>query len=222
MQVLLVEDETVVARTLSDALRKSGLAVDHASDGEDAWYMAGTCQYAAIILDIGLPRMDGMTVMKRLRGEGVTTPILILSARGSWAERVDGINAGADDYLPKPFQTEELLARVHGLIRRSSGMATVKLGSHGLEIDPSSATVTIGGKPVDLTQMEYRLLYHLVSNAGKVVSAAVLAEALYSHHHERDTNAIEVLVGRLRRKIGKDFIATRRGFGYVFKGPGKA
>lgn len=220
MQVLLVEDETVVARTLSDALRKSGLAVDHASDGEDAWYMAGTGQYAAIILDIGLPRMDGMTVMKRLRGEGVTTPILILSARGSWAERVDGINAGADDYLPKPFQTEELLARVHGLIRRSSGMATVKLGSHGLEIDPSSASVTIEGKPVELTQMEYRLLYHLVSNAGKVVSAAVLADTLYSHHHERDTNAIEVLVGRLRRKIGREFIATRRGFGYVFKGLG--
>lgn len=219
MQVLLVEDETVVAQALSDALRKSGLAVDHARDGEDAWYMAGTGHYAAIILDIGLPRLDGMTVMKRLRGEGVTTPILILSARGSWAERVDGINAGADDYLPKPFQTEELLARVHGLIRRSSGMTAVRLGGHGLEIDPSSATVTIAGKLVELTQMEYRLLYHLVSSAGKVIPAAVLAETLYSHHHERDTNAIEVLVGRLRRKIGKDFITTRRGFGYAFRGP---
>jgi len=219
MQVLLVEDEAVVARALSDALRKSGLAVDHAKDGEDAWYLAGTGQYAAIILDIGLPRLDGMTVMKRLRGEGITTPILILSARGSWAERVDGINAGADDYLPKPFQTEELLARVHGLIRRSSGMAAPKLGGHGVEIDPASATVTIRGAPVELTQMEYRLLYHLASNAGKVIPAAVLAETLYSHHHERDTNAIEVLLGRLRRKIGKDCIATRRGFGYVFKEP---
>ena len=111
MQVLLVEDEATVARTLTDALRKSGLAVDHAKDGEDAWYMAGTGQYAAIVLDLGLPRIDGMTVMKRLRSEGVATPILILSARGSWAERVEGINAGADDDLPKPFQTEELLAR---------------------------------------------------------------------------------------------------------------
>jgi two-component system, OmpR family, response regulator len=221
MQVLLVEDEAVVARSLSDALKKSGLAVDHAKDGEDAWYLAGTGQYAAIVLDIGLPRIDGLTVMKRLRREGVTTPILILSARGSWAERVDGINAGADDYLPKPFQTEELLARVHGLIRRSSGMTATKLGCDGLEIDPASAAVTIAGKPVELTQMEYRLLYHLASNTGKVISAAVLAETLYSHHHERDTNAIEVLVGRLRRKIGKDYIATRRGFGYAFRGPGE-
>lgn len=218
MQVLLVEDEAVVARTLSDALRKSGLAVDHASDGEEAWYLAGTGQYAAIVLDLGLPRIDGMTVMKRLRSEGVKTPILILSARGSWAERVEGINAGADDYLPKPFQTEELLARVHGLIRRSSGMTAAKLGADGIELDPATATVTLNGNPVELTQMEYRLLFHLVSNAGKAVQAAVLAEALYSHHHERDTNAIEVLVGRLRRKIGKDYIATRRGFGYVFKG----
>ena len=161
MQVLLVEDEATVARTLTDALRKSGLAVDHAKDGEDAWYMAGTGQYAAIVLDLGLPRIDGMTVMKRLRSEGVATPILILSARGSWAERVEGINAGADDYLPKPFQTEELLARVHGLIRRSSGMAATKMGADGLEIDPVSATVTVNGAPIDLTQMEYRLLFHV-------------------------------------------------------------
>ena len=222
MQVLLVEDEAVVARSVTDALRKSGLAVDHAKDGEDAWYLAGTGQYAAIILDLGLPRIDGMTVMKRLRSEGVATPILILSARGTWAERVEGINAGADDYLPQPFQTEELLARVHGLIRRSTGMAATKLGADGLEIDSSSATVTLKGQPVELTQMEYRLLYHLVSNAGKVVSAAVLADTLYSHHHERDTNAIEVLVGRLRRKIGKDYVTTRRGFGYVFKGSDEA
>lgn len=221
MQVLLVEDEMVVARTLSDALRKSGLAVDHAKDGEEAWYLAGTGQYSAIVLDLGLPRIDGMTVMKRLRSEGVTTPILILSARGSWAERVDGINAGADDYLPKPFQTEELLARVHGLIRRSTGTTASKLGADGLEIDPATATVTVQGAPVELTQMEYRLLFHLVSNAGKAVQAAVLAEVLYSHHHERDTNAVEVLLGRLRRKIGKDYIATRRGFGYVFKGQGE-
>lgn len=218
MQVLLVEDEVTVARTLADALRKSGLAVDHAKDGEDAWYLAGTGQYAAIVLDLGLPRLDGMAVMKRLRSEGVTTPILILSARGSWAERVDGINAGADDYLPKPFQTEELLARVHSLIRRSTRMTTARLGGNGLEMDTASAIVTVDGRTIDLTQMEYRLLLHLASNPDKVISAGELAESLYSYHHERDTNAIEVLVGRLRRKIGKDFIATRRGFGYSFKG----
>ena len=222
MQVLLVEDEVTVARTLSDALRKSGLAVDHAKDGEEAWYLAGTGHYAAIVLDIGLPRMDGLTVMKKLRTEGVSTPILILSARGSWPERVAGINAGADDYLPKPFQTEELLARVHGLIRRSSGTAATKLGTAELEIDPSSATVTVHGVAVELTQMEYRLLFHLVSNVGKVIPSSELAEALYSHNHERDANAVEVLIGRLRRKIGKDFIATRRGFGYSFSGSGDA
>jgi two-component system OmpR family response regulator len=180
--------------------------------------MAGTGQYAAIVLDVGLPRLDGITVMKRLRSEGVATPILILSARGSWPERVAGINAGADDYLPKPFETEELLARVHGLIRRASGNTAARLGAGGLEIDPASATVTVDGQPVELTQMEYRLLFHLVSNSGKVIPAAELAESLYSHNHERDTNAVEVLVGRLRRKVGKDYIATRRGFGYVFKG----
>lgn len=218
MQVLLVEDEVMVARALSEALRKSGLAVDLAQDGEEAWYLAGTGQYAAIVLDIGLPRVDGLTVMKRLRNEGVSTPILILSARGSWPERVAGINAGADDYLPKPFETEELLARVHGLIRRSSGVTAARLGAAGLEIDPASATVTVNGEAVDLTQMEYRLLFHLASHAGKVIPAAELAESLYSHNHERDTNAIEVLVGRLRRKIGKDYIQTRRGFGYAFKG----
>jgi two-component system OmpR family response regulator len=218
MQVLLVEDEAMVARALSEALRKSGLAVDLAQDGEEAWYMAGTGQYAAIVLDVGLPRLDGITVMKRLRSEGVATPILILSARGSWPERVAGINAGADDYLPKPFETEELLARVHGLIRRASGNTAARLGAGGLEIDPASATVTVDGQPVELTQMEYRLLFHLVSNSGKVIPAAELAESLYSHNHERDTNAVEVLVGRLRRKVGKDYIATRRGFGYVFKG----
>lgn len=222
MQVLLVEDETIVARALSEALRKSGLAVDLAQDGEEAWYMAGTGQYAAIVLDIGLPRIDGLTVMKRLRSEGVATPILILSARGSWPERVAGINSGADDYLPKPFETEELLARVHGLIRRSTGNAAATLGAAGLELDPASATVTINGQPVELTQMEYRLLFHLVTSGGKVISAAELAESLYSHNHERDTNAVEVLVGRLRRKIGKDFIQTRRGFGYLFKGQGES
>ena len=222
MQVLLVEDEATVAEALSQALHKSGLAVDLAQDGEAAWYMAGTRHYAAIILDVGLPRIDGLTVMRRLRSEGVSTPILILSARGSWPERVAGINAGADDYLPKPFATEELLARVHGLIRRSSGNTVSKLGADGLEIDPASASVTVDGKDVELTQMEYRLLFHLVSHAGKVIAAAELAESLYSHNHERDTNAVEVLVGRLRRKIGKDFITTRRGFGYSFRGNGEA
>lgn len=222
MQVLVAEDEAKVAAAIAASLRKSGLAVDVAGNGEDAWYLAGTGDYAAMVLDLGLPKLDGFAVLKRLRNDGMAIPILILSARGSWAERVAGINAGADDYLPKPFELEELVARVHGLIRRSSGTVAARLGGTGLEIEQSSATVTVQGNRIDLTQMEYRLLLHLVTNAGKAVPASVLAEALYSHHHDRDANAVEVLVGRLRKKIGRHFIETRRGFGYVFRGEDSA
>ena len=220
MQVLVAEDEAKVAACIAASLERSGLAVNIADNGGDAWYLAGTRDYAAIVLDLGLPKLDGFSVLKRLRSEGVATPILILSARGSWAERVAGINAGADDYLPKPFEIQELVARVHGLIRRSSGAITSRLGNSNVEIDKATATVKVHGVAVQLTQMEYRLLIHLVMNSGKVVPVSVLAEALYSHHHERETNAVEVLIGRLRRKIGRDFIETRRGFGYIFRGDG--
>lgn len=222
MQVLVVEDEKKVSAAIAASLEKSGLAVDLAGNGEDAWYLAGTRDYAAIVLDLGLPKLDGFSVMKRLRSEGVATPILILSARGSWPERVEGINAGADDYLPKPFEIEELVARVHGLIRRSLGTVATKLGGPMLQIDQATATVTLQGQKVDLTQMEFRLLLHLVTNAGKAIPVSVLAETLYSHHHDRDANAVEVLLGRLRKKIGRQFIETRRGFGYIFRGDGVA
>lgn len=218
MHVLLVEDERKVAAAISDSLMKAGFAVDVAGNGEDAWHLAGFRDYAAIVLDLGLPRIDGLTVMERLRREGVATPILILSARGSWTERVAGINAGADDYLPKPFETEELVARLHSLVRRSSGSVTQPVRGAGIEIDRNAASVKVRGAGVNLTPMEYRLLLHLVTNAGTVVSANVLAETLYSHHHDRDANAIEALIGRLRKKIGREFIETRRGFGYVFNG----
>lgn len=222
MQVLVAEDEAKVAAAIAASLRKSGLAVDIAGNGEDAWYLAGTRDYAAIVLDLGLPKLDGFSVLKRLREDGMAAPILILSARGSWAERVAGINAGADDYLPKPFVSEELVARVHGLIRRSAGTVARKLGGPLIEVDQATATVTVQGRKINLTQMEYRLLLHLMTNAGKVVSVSVLAEALYSHHHDRDANTVEVLLGRLRKKIGRQFIETRRGFGYVFRGDGSA
>ncbi len=218
MQILVVEDEAKVQRAVAKALKGAGFSVDAALDGEDAWFRAGTQSYAAIVLDLGLPGLDGLSVLKRLRSEGVATPVLVLSARGSWSERVAGIKAGADDYLPKPFEMEELIARVEALIRRSTGTVAEKLGAGGLELDPLSATVTVNGQAVDLTQMEYRLLHHLVVNRGKIITASELADDIYSHNHERDTNAVEVLIGRLRRKIGRDYVGTRRGFGYIFPG----
>lgn len=216
MRVLVAEDEGKVAAAVAEAFQRLGFAVDTVGNGEEAWFAASTENYAALVLDIGLPKLDGLTVLKRLRGEGVSVPILILSARGSWSERVAGINAGADDYLPKPFEMEELIARLQGLIRRSNGRAAPAIGDTRLQLDPNTATVRLHGETVDLTQMEYRLLYHLMTNRGRAVSLPELAEALYSHNNERDFNAIEVLVGRLRKKIGKDMIETRRGFGYVF------
>jgi two-component system OmpR family response regulator len=218
MRVLVVEDEAKVARAVSAALARLGFAIDTAYDGEEAWFAASTESYAAVILDLGLPKLDGLAVLKRLRGEGIAVPILVLSARGTWSERVAGINAGADDYLPKPFQMEELVARLQGLIRRSIGKITPAMGDSHLQLDPHTATVRLHGTTVDLTQMEYRLLYHLMTNRGRVVSMSELSDELYSHNNEREFNAVEVLVGRLRKKIGREAIETRRGFGYVFMG----
>ncbi len=218
MRVLIVEDEERVAKAISTALEKLGFATDTSIDGDEAWFAASSESYAAVILDLGLPKLDGLTVLKRLRAEGIAVPILVLSARGSWSERVAGINAGADDYLPKPFEMEELVARLQGLIRRSNGLVSPAIGDSRLQLDPLTATVRLHGKTIDLTQMEYRLLYHLMTNRGRIISLSELSEELYSHNHDREFNAIEVLVGRLRRKIGRELIETRRGFGYVFTG----
>jgi two-component system OmpR family response regulator len=216
MRILVVEDEEQVASAISAALQRVGFAVDTVRDGEAAWFAGSTERYAAIILDLGLPKLDGLNVLQRLRKERISVPILVLSARGSWSERVTGINAGADDYLPKPFEMEELIARLQGLIRRSVGNISSVIGDTQLQLDPHSATVRLMGQAVDLTQMEYRLLYHLMTNRERIIPLSELAEELYSHNHERDFNAVEVLIGRLRKKIGKDFIQTRRGFGYAF------
>jgi DNA-binding response OmpR family regulator len=216
MRILVVEDEEQVASAISAALQRVGFAVDTVRDGEAAWFAGSTERYAAIILDLGLPKLDGLNVLQRLRKERISVPILVLSARGSWSERVTGINAGADDYLPKPFEMEELIARLQGLIRRSVGNTSSVIGDTQLQLDPHSATVRLMGQAVDLTQMEYRLLYHLMTNRERIIPLSELAEELYSHNHERDFNAVEVLIGRLRKKIGKDFIQTRRGFGYAF------
>jgi DNA-binding response OmpR family regulator len=215
MRVLIAEDEARVATDIAEALAAGGLVPEIVDNGEDAWFRGGTESYAAIVLDLGLPKIDGITVLKRWRQEGVHTPVIVLTARGSWSERVEGIDVGADDYLPKPFRMEELMARVRALIRRATGRAEPVLTVGPVVVDPKTRHVTVEGIPVSLTPLEFRLLNYLVHNRGRVVPQSELSENLYSHDSERDSNAIEALVGRLRRKIKADIIETRRGFGYV-------
>jgi two-component system, OmpR family, response regulator len=215
MRVLLVEDDRRIASDVSRALKASGYVVETVGDGEEAWFRGDTEDYGAIILDLGLPGMDGLAVLKRWRANGRTTPVLILTARGSWAERVDGIDAGADDYLPKPFQMEELLARVRSIVRRSSGHASSVMTAGDIRLDERQMKVTLRGAPVTLSPLEYRLVAHLLRNKGRVVSQHELDENVYGDSEDHDSNALEVLVGRVRKKLGSDLIETRRGFGYL-------
>jgi two-component system OmpR family response regulator len=215
MRILVVEDEERIARDIAESINAGGYVAEVVADGEKAWFQGGTESYGAIILDLGLPKIDGLTILKRWRQEGVITPVLVLTARGSWTDRVDGIDAGADDYLPKPFRMEELMARLRALLRRSSGNAQPLIAIANVTLDPRTRQVTVSGVPVLLTPLEFRLLNYLFHNRGKVVSQAELSENLYSHDSERDSNAIEALVGRLRRKLKADVIETRRGFGYI-------
>jgi len=215
MRVLLVEDDARIARDLRDTLENAGYLVDIASDGEEAWFKGDVEDYGAAVLDLGLPRLDGLSVLKRWREGGRDFPVLVLTARGSWKERVEGIDAGADDYLPKPFEMDEVLARLRAIIRRSAGHGTPTLSVGGVVLDPRQMRVTVRGVPKNLTPQEYRLLSYLMLHAGRVVSQAELTEHLYLQDFERDSNAIEVLVGRVRRKLGTDVIKTRRGFGYT-------
>lgn len=215
MRILIVEDEARIAGDIAQAIGASGYVAEIVGDGEEAWFRGGTENYSAIVLDIGLPGIDGLTILKRWRQEGVTTPVLMLTARGSWSERVDGIDAGADDYLPKPFRMEELMARLRALLRRSIGRAEPAVTVKDVVLDPRTRQVTVSGSPVSLTPLEFRLLNYLLHHRGRVVSQAELSDNLYSHDSERDSNAIEALMGRLRRKLKSDVIETRRGFGYV-------
>ena len=215
MRVLVVEDEKSIAAEIAATLVSAGYVADVVRDGEEAWFRAETEDYDAIVLDLGLPRLDGMSVLKKLRTAGMLTPILILTARGSWMERVEGIDAGADDYLPKPFHHEELLARLGAIIRRSAGQASPIVESGPLRVDTRRATVTRDGKPVSLSSLEYRALRYLLHNKGRPVSQGDLAEHVYGAEAEPDSNALEVLIGRLRKKVGPELIATRRGYGYL-------
>ncbi|MCP3969769.1 MAG: response regulator transcription factor [Rhodobacteraceae bacterium] len=215
MRILVVEDEARIAGLISEVLESEGYVAEIATDGETGWEMGSTELYAAAILDIGLPRLDGISVLRNWRKEEVDFPVMLLSARSSWNERVEGIDAGADDYLVKPFQMEELLARLRALLRRSSKQKMTVLSVGDMRLDMRQMKITVAGRPIKVTPLEYRLLAYLLHHRGEVVSQSVLAENIYFRDQEPDSNAVEVLVGRLRRKIGSGYIETRRGFGYL-------
>jgi two-component system, OmpR family, response regulator len=218
MRVLIAEDEARVSESLSRGLHFAGFVPHPLKDGEDVWYAGSTESYSAIVLDLGLPRLDGLTILRRWRKEGISTPVIILSARGSWSERVEGIDAGADDYLAKPFELAELIARLKALVRRSGGVAQAIVEVGKLRLDLKNATATIAGVPVELTPLEFRLLHFLAVNQNRAVPQVELAENLYSFNNEREGNAVEAAISRLRKKLGADVIGNKRGFGYYLAG----
>jgi DNA-binding response OmpR family regulator len=217
MRVLVVEDDHRIASDVAKALRASGFVVETASDGEDAWFRGDTEDFDAVVLDLGLPRMDGLAILKKWRQSKRTMPVIALTARGSWMERVEGIDAGADDYLPKPFRMEELVARLRAIVRRSGGHASPLITAGDLSLDERQMRVSVGGVPVDLAPLEYRAIAYLMHNQGRVVSQAELSEHIHGTADAYDSNIIEALIARLRRKIGGDIITTRRGFGYAIE-----
>lgn len=214
MRILLVEDDPDLSRQLKLALSDAGYAVDHAPDGEEGHFLGETEPYDAVILDLGLPKIDGVSVLEKWRRENVSTPVLILTARDNWSQKVAGFDAGADDYLTKPFHTEELLARLRALVRRSAGHASPQLSCGGLRLDPRAARASVNGEPLRLTSLEYRLLHYMMMHQGRVISRTELVEHLYDQDFDRDSNTIEVFIGRVRKKIGQDRIETVRGLGY--------
>lgn len=218
MRALIVEDDRRIAEDLTRALSSAGFRVEAATDGEKAWFLGGTENYDLIVLDLGLPRLDGLSVLKRWRAEGVTSPVLILTARGSWKERVEGIDAGADDYLPKPFRMEELLARARALVRRIGGQAASLQSVGDIAIDLNRMSITLQGVPVNVTPLEFRLISYLALHRDRVISPTELLDHLYGDEDSRDTNALEAVIVRVRRKLGPGVIGTRRGFGYFLEG----
>jgi two-component system, OmpR family, response regulator len=218
MRVLVVEDDTNLNRQLKEALTEAGYAVDVALDGEEGHFLGDTEPYDTIILDIGLPQMDGLSVLEEWRRAGKTTPVLLLTARDRWSDKVQGIDAGADDYVAKPFHMEEVLARVRALVRRAAGHASNEIVCGTVRLDARSGKVTVDGQSVKLTSHELRLLSYLMHHKGKVISRTELTEHLYDQDFDRDSNTIEVFVGRLRKKLPEDCIQTVRGLGYQIIG----
>jgi two-component system OmpR family response regulator len=214
MRILVVEDDPDLSRQLKQALGDAGYAVDHAADGEEGHFLGESEPYDAVILDLGLPKMDGVSVLEQWRRANLSMPVLILTARGAWSEKVAGFDAGADDYLTKPFHTEELLARLRALLRRAAGHSSPSLAVGGLRLDPRAARASVNGEPLRLTSLEYRLLHYMMMHQGRVIGRTELVEHLYDQDFDRDSNTIEVFIGRLRKKIGQERIETVRGLGY--------
>lgn len=219
MRILVVEDEALLARNLAKALSAAGYAVDCAGDGSQADFLAHSEPYDAVVLDLGLPKVDGLTLLRTWRAAAIHCPVLILTARGSWHEKVQGIDSGADDYVSKPFRMEEVLARIRALIRRANGLAQAELRCGGLSVDVRAARVSLEGVPVKLTSHEFRVLSYLMHHPGEVVSRVELTEHIYAQDFDRDSNTVEVFVARLRRKLGASFIETVRGLGYRMRDP---
>ena len=219
MRILIVEDDPDLSRQLEEALKDSGYAVDSASDGEEGHFLGDTEPYDAVILDLGLPLIDGVSVLQKWRSDGKSFPVIILTARDQWSEKVAGFDAGADDYLTKPFHTEELLARLRALVRRAAGHSTDTIEIGDLMVDNRAARAFVDGNPIKLTSHEFRLISYLAMHRGRVISRTELVEHIYDQDFDRDSNTIEVFIGRLRRKIGTDRIETVRGLGYRLVNP---
>ncbi len=219
MRILVVEDDENLNRQLVTALTDAGYVVDKAMDGEEGHYLGDTSPYDAVILDLGLPVLDGVSVLEKWRRAGKKMPVLILTARDRWSDKVAGFDAGADDYVTKPFNMEEILARIRALVRRSAGHATSELICGPVTLDTKGAKVLVNGMGIKLTSLEYRLLEYLMMHGGKVVSRNELVEHLYDQDFDRDSNTIEVFIGRLRKKLGVDVLHTIRGMGYCITEP---
>jgi len=217
MRILVIEDEADVLAQIGEELIRAGYVVDLSSDGEDGWFRGETENYAAIILDLGLPKLDGLSIVRRWRAAGISTPVLMVTARAAWMERVEGIDAGADDYLPKPFYGEELLARLSAVLRRAAGHSAPVLKAGCISIDTRRMVVTMDGRNISLTPLEFRLLRYLAHHSGRVVAPAELFEHIYASEQDASSNALEVLVNRTRKKLGNTVISTRRGFGYILE-----
>ena len=220
MRALVIEDDIDVARQVADTLRQAMYVVDIAHDGEEGQFLGDTESYDVVLLDIGLPKRDGLSVLQQWRRTERDMPVLILTARDTWREKVAGLRAGADDYLAKPFELEEMLARVEALIRRATGHASPVIEKGPLALDISAARLTVAGRPVELTALEFRTLAHLMQHSERIVSKTELTEHLYEQDFDRDSNVIEVLINRLRNKLGAELIRTHRGLGYQLVVPG--
>jgi two-component system, OmpR family, response regulator len=220
MRLLVVEDDQDLNRQLVSALGDAGYVVDKAHDGEEGHFLGETEPYDAVILDLGLPVLDGVSVLEKWRRAGKKMPVLILTARDRWSDKVAGFDAGADDYVTKPFHMEEVLARIRALVRRTAGHATSEIECGPVALDTKGARVTVNGMPIKLTSLEFRLLAYLMHHKGKVVSRTELVEHLYDQDFDRDSNTVEVFVGRLRKKLGVDVLHTIRGMGYCISEQG--